>query len=238
MTETEISKSLHAVAGLLQSPELKISDVFKLMLNSKSIAVQETARNMLNKAENELSGVVSTACTFLSLYQDPYVAYNTSLSDFSINQIASSDYPCSLYICVDPEQSERLKPLTRLILELLLRKLAGNRSEKKHRVLFLVDEFPSLGRLSFFKSELAFCAGYKIKCMLIAQSFNQIYQQYGERTSILDNCHHKAVLGVSSPQDAKIVGDFLGFYSVNRQSVSQSGMIGRHNSPYQVNIVH
>jgi type IV secretion system protein VirD4 len=223
---TEISKSLHAVASLLQSPDMTIRDVLDLMLQSKSAAVQETARNMMNKADNELSGVVSTACTFLSLYQDPYVAYNTSLSDFSVNQLVSSEYPCCLYICMDPESSDRLKPLTRLVLELIMRKLVSYRSEKRHRLLFLIDEFPSLGRLAFFEEALSFCRQYKVKCMLVSQSFNQLFKEYGERTSILDNCHHKAVLAISSPQDAKTVGDFLGTYSVNRHSVSQSGMLG------------
>ena len=43
------------------------------------------AREMLNKAENELSGVVSTAMSFLSLYRDPIVAENTSMSQFKIS---------------------------------------------------------------------------------------------------------------------------------------------------------
>jgi type IV secretory pathway TraG/TraD family ATPase VirD4 len=62
--------------------------------------------------------------------------------------------------------------------------------------------------------------------MLIAQSFNQLFAQYGERNSIIDNCKHKAILGTGSPQDAKLVSDSLGSYSINRQTVSQTGTLG------------
>lgn len=74
----------------------------------------------------------------------------------------------------------------------------------------LIDEFPSLGRLSFLGSMLAVAAGYKIKYMLVSQSFNDIYRTYGERNAIFDNCKIKAVLGVGTPQDAKLVCDYLG----------------------------
>jgi len=53
----------------------------------------------------------------------------------------------------------------------------------------LLDEFPTLGRLSFFESALAFSAGYGIKCFLICQSLNQLEAAYGRDNSIVDNCH-------------------------------------------------
>ena len=40
--------------------------------------VAQAAREMLNKSENELSGVVSTAMTCLGLYSDPVIARNTA----------------------------------------------------------------------------------------------------------------------------------------------------------------
>jgi len=56
-----------------------------------------------------------------------------------------------------------------------------------HRLFLVLDEFPSLGRLEFFESALAFLAGYGIKAFLIAQSLNQLEKAYGPNHSILDN---------------------------------------------------
>ena len=46
--------------------------------------IASAAREILNKADNELSGVVSTAVANLALYRDPVVARNIGRSDFRL----------------------------------------------------------------------------------------------------------------------------------------------------------
>ena len=226
-SEDERDKSLHGVYHLLNDPSRTKAEVFNAMLSLQDHAVvQEAARNMLNKPPNELGSVLSTASAFLAIFQDPIVSANTAYSDFNIKDLTNADHPCTLYICVNPESAQRLTPLIRLLFDFIGKKLTSDLYINKHRILFLIDEFPSLGRLSFFEKQLAFFRGYKIKCMLIAQSFNQLFSQYGERNSIIDNCKIKAILGVGSAQDAKLVSDTLGSYSINRETVSQSGTLG------------
>jgi type IV secretion system protein VirD4 len=47
------------------------------------------------------------------------------------------------------------------------------------RAVSQLDEYPALGRLDFFESQLAFMAGYGIRSFLIARSLNQIERAYG-----------------------------------------------------------
>jgi type IV secretion system protein VirD4 len=227
LTEPKIKdKSLHGVANLLQSPTMPVSAVLQEMLQSDHMAVAETAMNMMNKHEEEMSGVVSTACEFLSLYQDPIVAYNTAYSDFTVEELTNAKHPASLYICTNPESQERLRPLVRLIIEFIAKRLTNDLARNSRPILFLLDEFISLGKFAFLQDWMAHCAQYRIKVMLIAQSFSQIYDKYGERSSLLNNCHTKAILGAGDPQDAKTVVEYLGSYSINRKNVSQSGTLG------------
>ncbi len=229
---SEKEKSLAGVYTFLNSPDRTIIDTLNFMLETQHLnghthpAVAETARNMLNKAPNELSSVVSTASSYLSVYRDPIVANNTSNSDFRIKDLTNLDHPCSLYICVSPNDAYRLRPLTRLLLQLIGTTLTSRLDINKHRLLYLIDEFPELGKMDFFESQLAFMAGYGIKVIAIAQSFSQLFAKYGERTSIIDNCRYKAVLGVGAPSDAKLVGDFLGSFSMIKKTHSTSGTIG------------
>jgi hypothetical protein len=44
----------------------------------------------------------------------------------------------------------------------------------KYRLLMMLDEFPSLGKLEILQEALAFIAGYGIKCYLICQDINQL----------------------------------------------------------------
>ncbi len=63
---------------------------------------------------------------------------------------------------VPPSDISRTKPLIRLILNQIGRRLTEELKPdaRRHRVLLMLDEFPALGRLDFFESALAFMAGY------------------------------------------------------------------------------
>jgi type IV secretion system protein VirD4 len=93
----------------------------------------------------------------------------------------------------------------------------------KHRLLMLLDEFPSLGRLSFFEAELPYLAGYGIKCFLIAQSLNQIEKAYGANNAILDNCHVRVTYNALDERTAKRISELLGQATLLRRQRSFQG---------------
>jgi len=119
--------------------------------------------------------------SFLGLYRDPVVAAVTSRCDWRIAGLIADPKPSTLYLVVPPSDISRTKPLIRLVLNQIGRRLTKDlhAEDRRHRVLLLLDEFPALGRLDFFESSLAFLASYGIKSFLIAQSLNQIEKAYG-----------------------------------------------------------
>src|SRR5208283_1587897 len=133
-SDDEHDKSLHGVYHLLNDPNKPMEDVLNQMLTLEHSAVQESARGMLNKAPNERSGVLSTAVRFLALYQDPIVAANTAYSDFSIKDLTAQEHPCTLYLCINPKDAARLKPLTRLLLSLIATTLTSGFHTNKNRL--------------------------------------------------------------------------------------------------------
>ncbi len=179
----------------------------------------------MNKSENERSGVLSTAMSFLGLYRDPVVARVTARCDWRIADLVGSGQPVSLYLVVPPSDINRTKPLIRLILNQIGRRLTEdlNTSGKRHRLLLMLDEFPALGRLDFFESALAFMAGYGLKSFLIAQSLNQIERAYGPNNSILDNCHVRIAFATNDERTAKRVSDSLGTATELRDSTNYAG---------------
>ena len=56
--------------------------------------VEQVANEMLNRAEEEASSVLSTAVAKLRLYTDPVVARNTAVSDFRIRDIMDNALAC------------------------------------------------------------------------------------------------------------------------------------------------
>jgi type IV secretion system protein VirD4 len=170
---------------------------------------------VLNKSENERSGVLSTAMSFLGLYRDPTVAEVTSHCDWRIADLIDAAHPVSLYLVVPPSDISRTKPLIRLILNQVGRRLTESLDgsdgiARRHTLLLMLDEFPALGRLDFFESALAFMAGYGLRAFLIAQSLNQIDKAYGQNHSILDNCHVRITFATNDERTAKRISEALG----------------------------
>lgn len=187
--------------------------------------IASAARELLNKSENERSGVLSTAMSFLSLYRDPIIARNTAESDFTVADLLQSERPISLYIVVPPSDISRTRPLTRLLLNLVIRRLTERLAptENKHRLLLLIDEFPALGRMDIFESALAYIAGYGLKALLIIQSNNQLKKTYGPQNSIIDNCHIRTVYTPNDKETAKDISDMLGKKTEVYQQTNYSG---------------
>jgi type IV secretion system protein VirD4 len=187
--------------------------------------VSSAARELLNKSENERSGVLSTAMSFLGLYRDPIVAKVTSRCEWKIADLVEQDRPATLYLVVPPSDISRTKPLARLVLNQIGRRLTEELESvrRRHRLLLMLDEFPALGRLDFFESALAFMAGYGLKSFLIAQSLNQIEKAYGPNNSILDNCHVRVSFATNDERTAKRVSDALGTATEIRDSRNYAG---------------
>ena len=228
----EPDKTLAGVAAFLSDPKRSIESTLAAMMMTPHLGeagvhpvVASAARELLNKSENERSGVLSTAMSFLGLYRDPIVAHVTRRCDWRIADLVDGAKPASLYLVIPPSDISRTKPLIRLILNQIGRRLTeeltpdGNRQ----RVLFMLDEFPALGRLDFFESALAFMAGYGLKAFLIAQSLNQIEKAYGQHNAILDNCHVRVAFATNDNETAKRVSESLGTATEMRAMKNYAG---------------
>lgn len=243
--------SLWDVAMALSDPDTEIDALYQAMLKGQHIegtkpdpknpgqkikvthpVVASAARDMLNRPEQERGSVLSSAMSYLSLYRDPLVAENIKTSDFSIHDLMHHDRPVSLYLVVRPADKDRLKPLMRLILNQIVRVLT--REEMKfekgkpaksyeHRLLLMLDEFPSFGRLEVFQEALAFIAGYGMKAYLIMQDISQLKAAYGPDESILSNCHVRVAYAPNKPETAEWLSKMTGTTTVTVEDISTSG---------------
>ncbi len=227
----QADKTLRGVANFLSNPTQPFINTLGVMMTARHSdagthpVVAAAAREMLNKSDNERSGVLSTAMSFLSLYRDPIVAANTADSDFRIVDLMQSDKPLSLYLVIPPSDTNRLRPLIRLMLNQICRRLTEelNPTHNQQRLLLLIDEFPALGRLDFFESSLAFIAGYGIKALLISQTTNQLEKFYGATHTILDNTHVRVFYAPNTERTAETLSKMLGTKTEIHQQKNYAG---------------
>ncbi|PKP82550.1 MAG: conjugal transfer protein TraG [Alphaproteobacteria bacterium HGW-Alphaproteobacteria-18] len=232
----EEDKTLAGCARFLSDPDRTFAATLRLMMATPHLGdrshpvVAQAARELQNKSENERSGVLSTALSFLSLYRDPVVAEVTSVSDWTVEGLVMGERPMSLYLACPPSDVSRTKPLMRLVLNQIARRLTEQEPDPSRRkLLLMLDEFPALGRLDFFETALAFMAGYGVQAFLVAQSLNQIEKAYGPNNAILDNCHVRVAFATNDERTAKRISEALGTKTELR---SQKNYTGHRLSPW------
>jgi type IV secretion system protein VirD4 len=187
------------------------------------------ANELLTQHEKFQASVRGTAASYLTLWADDVVARNTATSDFKLSDLACADRPMTLYLQPPPSDAPRLRPLIRLIINQACRALMEHLATdslgraKRHRLLLLLDEFPTLGRLDFFTINLRQMAGYGIKAHLIVQSFNDVIEQYGVNNTIVDNCHILTAFASADTTTCQRTSAMTGTVTEYRESYSKPG---------------
>ena len=167
-------------------------------------------------AEKTWSGFLSTMKTKLAIFDMPKVVENTSKNEFDIADIANYKKPVSLYLRVNAKEIDILKPLVNIFLSQLVNEQMNNREfeldvfKNTHRTLFILDEFPAMGRLKTIEKTITYSAGYKMKYVIIAQEFNQLYSIYTDKNTFLGNSQCKVFYTPNESKDAKEISEIIG----------------------------
>lgn len=234
---------------MLVDPNINIADLLIEMTQFPHVdgkthpVISASARDMIDRPEEEAGSVLSTLKSYLALYRDPVVAHNVSASDFCIRDLMNHDNPVSLYIITQPNDKARLQPLVRVMINMVVRLLADKmefervsddkgysfiRTKKtyKHRLLCMIDEFPSLGKLDILQESLAFVAGYGLKFYLICQDINQLKSRergYGPDETITSNCHIQNAYPPNRIETAEHLSKLTGQTTIVKEHITTSG---------------
>jgi len=232
--------TLPAVDDMLSNPDRESAELWMEMATYTHVhgknhpTVGAAARDMLDRPDEEAGSVLSTAKSYLALYRDPVVRRNVSKSEFRIKDLMNFETPVSLYIVTHPNDKARLRPLVRVLINMIVRLLADKmdfvngqpKAHYQHRLLMLLDEFPSLGKLEILQEALAFIAGYGIKCYLICQDINQLKSRetgYGHDESITSNCHVQSAFPPNRVETAEHLSKLTGQTTVAKEQITTSG---------------
>lgn len=193
--------------------------------------VASSAQEMDSKADNEASGVLSSALVNLALYRDPIVTMNISKSDFHLHDLMNNEDPVDLFLVLSPATIDRVKPLVRLMIDQIIRHICATMEFKdgasvasyKHRCLLLFDEFTSFGKIQIIEKAIAYIAGYGGKMYLICQDTKQLDNSYGKDNALMANCHVRIAYAPNHPETADLLSKMTGQTTVVEKKVSISG---------------
>jgi type IV secretion system protein VirD4 len=176
------------------------------------------------KAEKEKSGVLSTLNSALELWANPLIDAATSASDFDLRRFKKE--PTTLYVGVSPNNLHRLQPLLQILYQQatdILTEKEPDPQQEPHGVLFVMDEFASLGKMTQFEQASAYFRGYRVRLMMIIQDLPQLERHY-ERAglySFLGMSKVKVTFTQGDYQTAEVISKFLGTYGALTESYNE-----------------
>jgi type IV secretion system protein VirD4 len=183
----------------------------------------------IQKAEKERSGVLSTLSSALELWANPLIDAATYASDFDLRRFKKERI--TLYVGVSPNNLHRLRPLLQILYQQATDILTEKEPDPKTEpfgVLFLMDEFASLGRMTQFEQASAYFRGYRVRFMMIIQDLPQLERHY-ERTglySFLGMSKVKVTFASGDYETAEVISKYLGNFGARTESESQSEPTG------------
>lgn len=177
----------------------------------------------LQKAEKERSGVISTANSRLDLWANPIIDKTTSRSDFNIETFKK--ILTTVYVGLTPDNIQRLRPLMSMFYQQASQFLTKHMPTKdeKYGVLFLMDEFPTLGKMEQFLSGIAYFRGYKVKLFLVIQDTQQLKSAYEDSgmNSFLSNSTYRITFAANNVETAKLISELIGNKTVATESMNK-----------------
>lgn len=177
----------------------------------------------LQKADKERSGVVSTLNSSLELWANPLIDSTTAKSDFNLSMLKKD--PTTIYVGLTPDNIDRLKPLMQIFYQQATQFLCKHmpRPDEPYGVMFMMDEFPTLGEMEQFKTGIAYFRGYRVRLFLIIQDTQQlkgIYEEAG-MNSFLSNATFRITFAANNVETAELISKMVGNKTVEQVSVNK-----------------
>ena len=225
-------KSLAGVWSFLTQEHDNLSACLKIMGQTAHLsqgvhqAIVSMTRAISNiTGDRELSSVWSTAIRPLVLYNDPLIADSTDASDFDIHDLQYGQHPMSLYlIAPSPMELERLHPLYRVVLDVILQRLMEHKVRTwKYRLLSVLDEICWFGYTRAIEKGIATKAGYGMRDLLVSQDLESWWDVYGAHTAVWGNAKIKVFFAPDNDLTAKRISDNILGQSTAEQEVQHRG---------------
>ena len=170
--------------------------------------------------DNERGSLQTSLARCLSLFNDPRIARMTNHSTFCLADLREQDRPCTVYLSVPFPEQERLRMLVVLFLRLMLDHCVSRLTGWRHDLLFVGEEFPSLGRCDFISHGLNHAREFGVSYCLITPSMEELIKVYGPHHNFLDGCRVQVSFGLTDPRVAETFSKSLGTRETHHHRVT------------------
>lgn len=156
------------------------------MITFDSEAVPEEVEDLIEAqgyltqgmGERERGSVISTARAQLAFLESPSLAKSLDASAFALGELKREN--ATVYMCLPASRMGTHSRWLRLIVSLSIAALEEEKSTPAHPVLFVLEEFASLGYMKPLETAVAYMAGFGVKLWAVLQDLTQLKRHYKE----------------------------------------------------------
>ena len=216
-------RTLTHVRTLLTLAPDPFSELLKEMRDSESAGglVSRSAARILQKAEKERSGVISTAQSHTHFLDSPRMARVMGRSTLDLSLLKTD--LVSVYLILPSDRLEAYARWLRLMISCSLLAIARARGQPKERVLFLLDEFAHLGKMHPVQRDIGLAGGFGVAFWLVVQDLSQLRSTYGEAWStFVANADVLQAFGTNDWETAEYLSKMTGDQTLFVESANQS----------------
>jgi len=224
-------RTLTRVRTLLSLAPEPFADLLKHMQASEAAEglVARGAARLLQKAEKERSGVLSTAQSHTHFLDSPRMAEVLGRSTVNLSTLKRE--AASVYLILPTERMDGYARWLRLMIACALLAMTRTRGQPAARVLFLLDEFAHLGRMAPVQQGIGLAGGFGVTFWLIVQDLSQLRSAYGESWStFVANGDVLQAFGIHDWDTAEYLSRMTGDATIVVESESES--LGESQGPH------
>jgi len=221
-------RTLSYVRMLLTLAPESFAELLVQMRDSPAVGglVARAAARLLQKADRERSGVISTAQSHTHFLDSPRMA--RVLSQSTVDLAVLKRRAASIFLILPPDRLESYARWQRLMIACSLLAMTRTPGQPRCRVLFLLDEFPHLGKMAPVQRDIGLVGGYGARFWLMVQDLSQLKTAYGEAwTTFLANADALQAFGTNDWETAEYLSKMTGEATIRVDSENQSAGVSR-----------
>ena len=187
------------------------------MAQSANEHVRAAAARILNKAEKELSSVISTAQQNTHFLESPRIQRSLAQSDFSFEELEQGKI--DIFIVLPAGRLNTYSRYLRMLISIAITAITRFKTKPDPPVYFLIEEAAALGRLEVIETAYGLMAGYGMQLHMIVQDLNQLASIYEKRwQTFIANSGVIQVFGTNDLMTADYISQLCGTTSIESLS--------------------
>ena len=228
----EKDQNLRTLRAIIASPEPKLKEkLATIHKTSQNAFVRETVGPFIKLAEQTFSGVYATASKDTQWLSFPNFGEIVSGSEYNIEDII--DGKTDVYINIALKDIRNHPGFGRVIVGSLLNTIIEADGAVKDRVLFMLDEAVSIGKMKAIETARDQGRKYGVTLMLVYQAIGQLKDTWGVNapSSWAESCTYRIFAGLNDQATASEVAKAIGSFTVdskieNKTSSSSNKHLG------------